>query len=526
MNMNTATLPKKGLKTKPYSMDMNKDIATLPKKGLKTKPYSMDMNKDIATLPKKGLKTKPYSMDMNKDIATLPKKGLKKYDYNIDMEKKDLKKLSKNQLIKLILNQYKKKPKVVIVDDTKPTRPNRPPLPIPEGVKPFKPKQTVKLRRKQKVVDDRPGSVRNPNTNRWIKIDGPTYRRLYPIQHTLNKIDKINQEINETSKSIDDKYKKVSDGLVSSPKITQIQNALKNSTKSFAFDIVDNKDPLNQLTKTQKVIEHYLNKELGELKGFKYIETLKVTFVKLVGNKITKKTAYFNSKTKTLINEINEVIQTSRQELMKAMDQWISEGSGWTIKSVDGHYINLTKYEPLKGTSYIELPTELKNPAKGLINLKNKDNECFRWCHIRHLNPQEKDPQRIKKSDKEFIEKLNYSGIEFPITMKQINKIEKKNSIRINVFGYEEKQPYPIYISDEKYENNMELLLITKDENKHYVLIKDFNKFMYQQTKHKERKHFCMHCLQCFISERVLKNHKENCIIINGKQAINMPKKR
>ena len=71
----------------------------------------------------------------------------------------------------------------------------------------------------------------------------------------------------------------------------------------------------------------------------------------------------------------------------------------------------------------------------------------------------------------------------------------------------------------------MELLLITKDENKHYVLIKDFNKFMYQQTKHKERKHFCMHCLQCFSSERVLNNRKENCIIINGKQAINMPKK-
>ena len=284
---------------------------------------------------------------------------------------------------------------------------------------------------------------------------------------------------------------------------------------------------MKQLTETKKVIERHLNKELGEFKGFKYVETLKITFEKELENETTIKTAFFNIKAKILINEneINEVLQTSRQELMKAIGQWISEGSGWTILSVDGHYINLTKYEPLNGTSYIELPTELRNSAKGLINLKNEDNECFRWCHIRYLNPKEKDPQRIKKSDKEFIEKLDYSGIEFPITIKQINKIEKKNSIRINVFGYEEKQPYPIYISDEKYEDHMELLLITKDENKHYVLIKDFNKFMYQQTKHKERKHFCMHCLQCFSSERVLNNHKENCIIINGKQAINMPKK-
>ena len=104
------------------------------------------------------------------------------------MNKRDLKKLSKSQLIKMLLKQEKKKPKVVIVDDTKLTRPNRPPPPIPEGVKPFRPTQTVKLRRKQKVVDDRPGWVRNPNTNRFIKIDGPTYRRLYPMQHVIKSI--------------------------------------------------------------------------------------------------------------------------------------------------------------------------------------------------------------------------------------------------------------------------------------------------------------------------------------------------
>ena len=70
----------------------------------------------------------------------------------------------------------------------------------------------------------------------------------------------------------------------------------------------------------------------------------------------------------------------------------------------------------------------------------------------------------------------------------------------------------------------LNLLLITKGKNQHYVLIKDFNKFMYNQTKHKERKHFCMYCLQCFKSEIVLISHKENCITINGTQAIKMSK--
>ena len=157
--------------------------------------------------------------------------------------------------------------------------------------------------------------------------------------------------------------------------------------------------------------------------------------------------------------------------------------------------------------------------------MKNEDDECFRWCHIRHLNPQDKNPQRIKKSDKEYVKTLDYSEIEFPVTTKQYNKIEKQNEININVFGYENKQPYPIHVSKEKYENHMELLLITEDKNKHYVLIEDFNRFMYNQTKHKESKHFCMHRLQCFSSEEISMNHKDNCIQLNGTQAVKMPNK-
>ena len=60
----------------------------------------------------------------------------------------------------------------------------------------------------------------------------------------------------------------------------------------------------------------------------------------------------------------------------------------------------------MHGSSYIKLPEELRH-KKGLINMKNKDNECFRWCHTRFLNPQEKDPQRIKKCDKEYVKNLD-----------------------------------------------------------------------------------------------------------------------
>ena len=85
-------------------MDMNKDMVTLPKKGLKKYDYNIDMDMNTVTLPKKDLKTKPYNIGMEE-------KGLKKYDYNIDMNKGDLKKLTKAQLIKLLLKQQAQKAK-------------------------------------------------------------------------------------------------------------------------------------------------------------------------------------------------------------------------------------------------------------------------------------------------------------------------------------------------------------------------------------------------------------------------------
>ena len=310
-------------------------------------------------------------------------------------------------------------------------------------------------------------------------------------------------------------------------KIYHVATAMRGYAESYKISIKNNKDPLVQLQNTRKAIENHIISLLKSIRNLKFIETLQVTFTKLTGSDMIYKTAYFSSVAQTILNDlgVDESPQLSKQQILNKIAQWVSEGSGWIIQSVDNHYLNIVKYQPMRGSSYIQLPQELRNSAKGLINIQNKDNKCFLWCHIRHLNPQAKYPQRIKKSDKEYIDKLDYNEIEFPVTNKQYNKIEKQNKININVFGYEEKQAYPIYVSNEHYEDHMELLLITKDDNKHYVLIKDFNKFMYNQTKHKERKHFCMHCLQCFSSERVLNDYKDNCLQVNGTQAVKMPDK-
>ena len=149
-----------------------------------------------------------------------------------------------------------------------------------------------------------------------------------------------------------------------------------------------------------------------------------------------------------------------------------------------------------------------------MINIKNEDNECFRWCHIRHLNPQE--DHKVRKSDKRMVQELNYQGVEFPFGIKDYTKFETRNSINVNVFGYMDKQFYPIFVSKQNHEKVLNLLLITEGEKHHYVLIKDFNRMMFNKTKHQHRKCFCMHCLQCLSTEEVLFRHKTSCMVING----------
>ena len=142
------------------------------------------------------------------------------------------------------------------------------------------------------------------------------------------------------------------------------------------------------------------------------------------------------------------------------------------------------------------------------------------------MNPEKKNPQRITQSDREFAEnKLDYSGINSPVTINQIPKIEKQSQININVFGYYQKKPYPIYISSkEKYPDHMELLFIEGDEpQQHYVYIKDYNRFFSTCNKHEHLNHYCMYCLRNFYTKESLEKHLGNCIAINGVQAIELP---
>ena len=61
------------------------------------------------------------------------------------------------------------------------------------------------------------------------------------------------------------------------------------------------------------------------------------------------------------------------QEILYRSDNWINEESGWIVELIESQYINISTYRPLSGSSYVQLPVELRASKKGLIKIKNND---------------------------------------------------------------------------------------------------------------------------------------------------------
>ena len=134
--------------------------------------------------------------------------------------------------------------------------------------------------------------------------------------------------------------------------------------------------------------------------------------------------------------------------MIKNIQKSLGKVSDWIVDSVIDHNFSISKYNPLAGSSYIKVAKELDHPRKGFINAQDTaDNECFKSCLVRFLNATDHNQRRTAKTDKDFSKRLDFKNIKFPVKIRGIHKIEKKNFIGISVSGFLNKEKYPIYLS-------------------------------------------------------------------------------
>ena len=239
------------------------------------------------------------------------------------------------------------------------------------------------------------------------------------------------------------------------------------------------------------------------------------------GFKYPRKEFKFHSRGKKIITEVTDTVEiyhemvTEILEAMQIVEQ--ADGSGWVFMEVIRLILKIDKWDPLKASSYIDLPKELKN-KKALINMKNTDNKCFLWSVLRALNPKKEHPERIDEDLKSKENTLNMEGIEYPVSLKDIKRFEKQNpDISVSVLGYsKDEKIYPLrrskHAMKNKRKHNIILLLIKDEDNSHYCLVKNESALLSSQVnKHKGKLYFCLNCLNGFDTPEKLEKHKEYC---------------
>ena len=207
----------------------------------------------------------------------------------------------------------------------------------------------------------------------------------------------------------------------------------------------------------------------------------------------------FNRHDEELIKqEFDRFIERTKGEI----ESWSEKGSGWVLERIMRAYVNVARYQPLRGGNYMDLPQKLKN-KKAIINVRNRDNECLKWVLRAALFPVPNGKKSNRPSYYPVNDGIDYEGIDFPTPVKQIDKLEAQNkNLAINVFGWENNCVIVHRIS--KKEANVpriNLMLIESGEIQHYCYVKRENALLFDQTKKRAAKHYCMMCLTGFSRE-------------------------
>jgi len=218
-------------------------------------------------------------------------------------------------------------------------------------------------------------------------------------------------------------------------------------------------------------------------------------------------------------------------------------GSGWFLLSIDDFVVHSVRYNPLIGSSYIELPKFVLD-KKACINVKNEDDEmCFKWAVLSVLYP-DKNNANLVSSYTRYMKYVNWKGLKFPMTLSQIRKFERHNrNISVNVYTYKPPTPadeiaaieaaggivhkhefIPQYEEKKTKRNkHIDLLLITEGLKSHFVWIQNMSRLVARRTKHKRETFVCNHCSHPFTTEKAFDCHFPDCSI-HARQMIKFPK--
>ena len=198
-------------------------------------------------------------------------------------------------------------------------------------------------------------------------------------------------------------------------------SAFRNYTNQYVIYNIFDIGPLTFLDYAKPAIINNFNSNRN-IKTILYLNVL-------MSQGETIKEFAFHSKIKLILDgtDLNEIYDEMKDEIEEQI-QKVQEamGSGWQFEKVIKLVLHTTRWDPINAGSYIELPKALKN-KNAIINMKNQDEECLKWCVLRALNPKDIHPERIDKDLKSKQDTINMKGIHYPVNFRDIDRFESQN---------------------------------------------------------------------------------------------------
>ena len=295
-------------------------------------------------------------------------------------------------------------------------------------------------------------------------------------------------------------------------KIAETASALRGFTRQFRIEGIPRHAPREFMQIARKDILKLMRE--NRQTRVRLILNCEMTRKELFSESTQILNTFFHSETVENLEGTDEsaVFDRSIQTIEERIQNFNQRGSNWRFERVLSLDVHFTDFQPLRGSTFLPLPSKIST-KKAVINMKNNDDQCFKWSVVRALNPVDIHPERVSKELKDQSERLVWSGLKFPVKLDQIVVFEQLNpQISINVFGFE-GVVYPLRLSKSKNEQTINLLLISDGEKQHYCLIKSLSRLLSSQVSgHKESNVFCLNCLNHFPNEEKLKIHEEYCL--------------
>ena len=248
------------------------------------------------------------------------------------------------------------------------------------------------------------------------------------------------------------------------------------------------------------------------------------------GLKERKKT-FFHGSTRILLraSQIPEMLQSSTAKMNESFDEFLRDGSGWILESIDYLRLYTAEYAPMHGNRYIPTPKAIVG-KRAIVNIHNEDDKCFEYAIIASQHYSEIDQHNASRPGQytKWIGKYNFDGCSMPVKIDDVTKFEKNNGMAINVYHIKAngKQVTPLRITqqEKKLEEYINLLLIEGEDYCHYTWIKNLDRLL-SYGDHHQRK-FCPFCCQGFDKryKKTLEEHLPLCRKYGGQKVIIPPK--